>query len=174
MNLLRQLLESVEDGEDRLTGMSRVLSLCQRMKLFGAYHWHGQQVNTVEPGKAAIQEAPRRNCAINQKSLENEYWICVDTFGVRFVSVDTQPGQNFQRGFLFAAEAVERVYCCAALDNVVQFVVKTVDPKDPHAGRVPQTISLVSPAAVDVAFIVNLVQEELATHRGQSKQKTQK
>eukprot|EP00930_Biecheleria_cincta_P038191 TRINITY_DN26242_c0_g1_i1.p1 TRINITY_DN26242_c0_g1~~TRINITY_DN26242_c0_g1_i1.p1 ORF type:complete len:1684 (-),score=375.50 TRINITY_DN26242_c0_g1_i1:457-5508(-) len=170
MNLLAQLRESVEPGESRLLGMSRVMSLCQRMKLFGAYFWHGRQVNSIEPEQAAIKEAPRRNCAINAKSLENEYWICVDLFGVRFVSVDTQPGSNFQRGFLFAEEAVERVYCCAAQNTVVQFVVKTVDPKDPTAGRIPQTITIMSPAAVDVAFIVNVVlKQHYTTPTGQSR-----
>jgi len=158
LSLLQQLQASVDPSESRLLGMSRVLSLCQKMKLFGAYYWSGRQIASASAAEAPIPEAPRMNCVINPKQPEAEFWICVDLFGVRFVSGSNQPGRSFQRGFLFSDESVERIYCCSAKKNIVQFVVKTVNPANPSAGQVPQTISMRSPAAVDAAFCINVIQ----------------
>eukprot|EP00437_Effrenium_voratum_P048200 CAMPEP_0181535406 /NCGR_PEP_ID=MMETSP1110-20121109/74238_1 /TAXON_ID=174948 /ORGANISM="Symbiodinium sp., Strain CCMP421" /LENGTH=1595 /DNA_ID=CAMNT_0023666783 /DNA_START=55 /DNA_END=4840 /DNA_ORIENTATION=+ len=152
-------LEGGSREEPRLMRMSRVLDKCKMMQLFGAHHWLGRQVESIPPEKAALPQAPEKNCPINRKQKEGEYWICVDLFGVRFVTADSQPGQSFSRGFLFNEETLERVYCCKAKGNIVQIVVKTVDPENPQAGRVNQTITMVCPAAVDVAFCAHTVQE---------------
>jgi len=158
LQLLKSLREGIDPEESRLMGMSRVLCLSQRMQLFGVHYWLGRQVASFPPEKAALPEAPSTNCSINPKQPDGEYWICVDLFGVRFVTADSQPGQSFSRGFLFTEETVERVYCCEAKQNLVQIVVKTVNPANPAAGRIPQTISMICPAAMDVAFCVHSVQ----------------
>ncbi|CAJ1341497.1 unnamed protein product [Effrenium voratum] len=157
-------LEGGSREEPRLMRMSRVLDKCKMMQLFGAHHWLGRQVESIPPEKAALPQAPEKNCPINRKQKEGEYWICVDLFGVRFVTADSQPGQSFSRGFLFNEETLERVYCCKAKGNIVQIVVKTVDPENPQAGRVNQTITMVCPAAVDVAFCAHTVQESCTIH----------
>merc|ERR1711972_1114948 len=143
--------------ENRILKMSRVMSLLQRLKLFGAYFWLGRQTMQVPAEKVSVPEAPPQMCKINTKAPDCEYWIAVDLFGVRFVSVDSAPGHGFQRGFLFNEEAVERVLCWGARQNVVQFVVSTVNPAAPTAGRVPMTIALISPAAVDIAYAVHVI-----------------
>mmetsp|Transcript_109759 Transcript_109759/g.172968 ORF Transcript_109759/g.172968 Transcript_109759/m.172968 type:complete len:107 (+) Transcript_109759:2-322(+) len=94
-------------------------------------------------------------CKINPKEPEAEYWICVDLYGIRFLAVDAAPGTEFQRGFLFNEEALERMVLWGAKQNIVQFVVQTVNPAFPAAGRIPMTIALISPAAVDVAYVVH-------------------
>jgi len=146
--------------ETRLLKMSRVMSLLQRMKLFGAYYWLGRQCVSVPSDKVSIPTAPKLLCKINPKEPDAEYWVCVDSFGVRFVSIDSIPGNTFQRGFLYNEEAVERVLCWGAKKDVVQFVVQTVNPLAPAAGRVPMCIALTSPAAVDIAFCVHTIYKE--------------
>lgn len=153
----RALQSMCDPGENRILKMSRVLSLLQRLKLFGAYFWLGRQTMQVPAEKVSVPEAPPQMCKINTKAPDCEYWICVDLFGVRFVSVDSAPGHGFQRGFLFNEEAVERVLCWGARQNIVQFVVSTVNPAAPTAGRVPMTIALISPAAVDIAYAVHVI-----------------
>lgn len=129
----------------------------QRLRLFGAYYWLGKQMTEVPAEKVSVPEAPKVTCKINPKAPDAEYWVAVDFFGVRFVSVDTQPGTLFQKGFLFNEEAVERVLIWGANQNVVQFVVSTVNASMPHVGRVPMTIAIMSPAAVDIAYAVHLI-----------------
>jgi len=148
---------TIDPMETRILKMSRVMSLIQRMKLFGAYHWLGKQTFQVSPEKVSVPEAPPQMCKVNPKEPEAEYWICVDLFGVRFVSVDSAPGRGFQRGFLFNEEALERVLRWGAKQNVVQFVVQTINPAVPAQGRVPMSISLVSPAAIDIAYAVHVI-----------------
>jgi len=155
------LRRRTDHSEPRLAKMSRVLSLLQRMKLFGSYYWVGTQVASLAADKAAIPEAPARMLKLNQREPEGEYWICVDLFGVRFISINSTPDCGFSRGFLFNEEAVERVLCWGGKQNVVQFVVSSFNPQQPAAGRVPMTVALHSPAAVDVAYTVHTVQRML-------------
>jgi len=159
MDHLQRIQKEWDPQETRLRKMSRVFCMFQRMKLFGAYYWLGRQ---VEPGdipreKISVPEAPRQNCRINPKEPEAEYWICVDLFGVRFVSSDAAAGTEFQRGFLFNEEAVERVLRWGAKQNVLQFIVQTINPQFPAAGRVPMSIALTSPAAIDIAYAVHCI-----------------
>jgi len=155
------LRRRTDNGEPRLAKMSRVLSLLQRMKLFGSYYWVGTQVANLPADKAAIPEAPARMLKLNQREPEGEYWICVDLFGVRFISINSTPDCGFSRGFLFNEEAVERVLCWGGKQNVVQFVVSSFNTQQPAAGRVPMTVALHCPAAVDVAYTVHTVQRML-------------
>jgi len=152
------LRRRTDNGEPRLAKMSRVLSLVQRMKLFGSYYWVGKQVASLPAETAAIPEAPARMLKLNQREPEGEYWICVDLFGVRFISINSTPDRGFSRGFLFNEEAVERILCWGGKQNVVQFVVSSFNPQQPAAGRVPMTLALHCPAAVDVAYTVHTVQ----------------
>jgi len=151
-------LEQSDDACGRkLQRMGRALSLMQRMKLFGAYYWFGHQTDRVPSEKVSIHDAPKKRCILNAREPDAEYWICVDAFGVRFVSVDSAPGTEFQRGFLFNEEAMERVLRWGAKGNILQFVVQTVDPVSPTEGRVPMTISLLSPAAIDIAYAIYII-----------------
>jgi len=79
---------------------------------------------------------------------------------VRFVSIDSTPGNTFQRSFMYNEEAVERVLWWGAKQDVVQLVVQTVNPLEPAAGRVPMCIVLTSPAAVDIAFCIHTIYNE--------------
>jgi len=158
LDAIRSNSEAMEAS--RLMKMSAVLERANKMQLFGAHFWLGRQVEGVPAQDAPIPEAPSKNCPINRKAKKpGEYWICVDLFGVRFVTADSQPGQSFSRGFLFNEDTLERIYCCKAKGHIVQFMVKTVDPDDPKSGRVDQTITMSCPAAVDVAFCAFTVQE---------------
>jgi len=158
LSRLKALQNRIESDETRLMKMSRVLSLLQRMRLFGAYWWIGRQVMAVPKEKEAIPGAPEQMLKINPKDPVAEYWICVDLFGIRFVSVDSTPGRGFQRGFLFNEEAVERILLWGARDNLLHFVVSGVNPALPTAGMVPMTIALTSPSAVDIAYAVHSIQ----------------
>jgi len=156
-----ELTEQLVHKEAKIQQMGRFLAECQRMKLFGVYHWLGRQIAEVPAGKESIPKKPgMQTCKINPKEPEDEYWVCVDLFGVRFVSVDSAPGFEFQRGFLFNEEAVERVLRWGANKNVVEFVVQTVNPAFPTQGRVPMIIALQCPAAVDIAYAIHCIQNE--------------
>merc|ERR1712070_1087228 len=149
----------INAGETRLDKMSRVMSLMQRMKLFGARCWRGKQVFQRWPEKVSIADAPEENCLINSKSQDGEYLIAVDNFGVRFVSPGST-GEQFQRGFLFHDEAMERLTRWGAKENIVEFVVQSVSPQRPNAGRVPMIIRLSSTGAVDIAYAIHTIQNE--------------
>jgi len=161
-----RLQKSWDPEESRLQKMSRLMSLMQKLKLFGAHYWYGRQIHDVPEEKKSMTDVPSQMCKINPKEPEADYWICVDLFGVRFVSVDSAVGTEFQRGFLFNEEAVERVLRWGAKQNVVQFVVQTVNPSLPSAGRVPMTIALTSPAAIDISYAVHMINADRKAGRG--------
>mmetsp|Transcript_81463 Transcript_81463/g.197413 ORF Transcript_81463/g.197413 Transcript_81463/m.197413 type:complete len:1062 (+) Transcript_81463:127-3312(+) len=148
--------------ETRLMQMSRIFTMLQRMKLFGTYYWMGRQQMSVPKERISIVDAPEQMIKLNQKAPEAEYWICVDLFGLRFVAADSTPGKGFQRGFLFNDEAVERLLCWGAKDDYAEFVVMTINPALPEAGRVPMTLAVKSPAAMDISFAIHTV----LTHLG--------
>jgi len=156
-DMYARIASSLDPGEHRLVTMSRVLSLMQRLRLFGAYYWVGRQIMDVPLDKVSIPEAPKVTCKLNARAADAEYFIVVDYFGVRFISAGTQPGTLFQKGFLFNEEAIERVLVWGANQNVLQFVVSTVNPTQPTAGRIPMTIAMMTPAAVDIAYAVHLI-----------------
>jgi len=149
---LEQLLDP---QETRLQQMSRVVSLMQQMKLFGAYFWRGTQAYAMPKDMQGLKDPPSLMCRINPKEPKAEYWICLDLFGVRFVS--DRHGVEFQRSFQFNEEAIERVLSWGATKDVVQFVVQTVNPALPAAGRVPMSIVLSTPAAVDIVWVAQSI-----------------
>jgi hypothetical protein len=149
--------EALDKQETKYAKMSRVVSSFQRMSLFGTFHWVGKQIFDVRDDRVSVPEAPPQNCKINPQDPEAEYWICVDIYGVRFVSVNSPPGDYYTRGFLFCEGALERVMRWGARRNVVQFVVHTVNSARQEPGRVPMTISLLSPAAIDIAYAIYVI-----------------
>ena len=161
LGTFKQLSSTLDHKEARLSKISRVVSLMQRLKLFGAHYWMGKQIMTVPPNKASLPDAPEQMCKVNPKAPIAQYWVCVDLFGIRFVAVDSKPGSSFQRGFLFNEEAVERVLSWGAKGDTVQLVVTTVNSANPTSGRVPMTIALQSPAAMDIAYAVHLIHSKL-------------
>jgi len=161
----QKLETTLDPRENRHVKMSHCLSLMQRLRLFGTYHWLGTQTLTPEPEKASVPVPPANICRINPKEPEGEYWICVDSFGIRFVSPDCTSGKksSYQRGFLFNDEALEKVIGCSAKQNLVQFVVTAYDNSQSSQGRMTMLISLTCPAAVDVAFLVHTLHESRST-----------
>merc|ERR1711979_65627 len=107
--------------------MNRVLSALQKLRLFGTYWWMGQQVKHVPNDKKSLDHAPEDMCLINSKDKEGYYWICADRYGIRFVAVDTTAGHDFQRGFVFNTEALDRILLWNGKQNTVMFVVATVN-----------------------------------------------
>jgi len=150
----------IDHGATRIQKMSYIVSLMQKMKLFGACYWAAKQVWNVAPDKVSIPEAPEEVCKINAKGDDDEYWVVVDAFGVRFVAPSSGPGKQFQRGFLFHDEAMERIIRWGAKQNIVEFVVQTINPAKPKAGRQPMTIRLASTGAVDIAYAIHSIQNE--------------
>lgn len=161
----------------RLQRMAQVVSLMQRMRLFGTYCWSCKQVYTVPPEKVSLQEAPAQMCKINPKDPEAEYWICVDLFGVRFLSLDSQPGNEYMRGFLLRDESVERVLRWSAKQDVLQIIVQTYSQSTPEAQaasrmtrkpatgpmtaiRLPMTVAVQCSAAVDIAHTLQCAARE--------------
>lgn len=151
-----RLEAALDRSEIKLMRMSRVMALMQRMKIFGCYWWMGHQILAPGIDANAIARAPKEVCKINPRVPEGEYWICMDLHGVRFVATD----DSFQRGFMFSEEAVERVVCCGAKQQLIQFVVSTINPSMPAMGRVPMTISLQCPAAADIAYAVHVIHDK--------------
>jgi len=151
-----RIKKNLDPQEHRLVTMSRVLSLMQRLRLFGAFYWQCRQVMDVPKDKVSVPDAPKVICRLNPQA-DADYWVAVDYFGVRFLPVGASVGSAYQKGFLFNEEAVERVFIWGASQNVCQFVVSAVDPKAPHKGRVPMIISIMSPAAVDIAYAVDFI-----------------
>lgn len=156
----------------RLVRMSQVMSLMQRMRLFGTYCWSCKQVYNVPPDKVSLQEAPAEMCKINPKDPDAEYWICVDLFGVRFLSFDSTPGNEYMRGFLLRDESVERVLRWSAKQDVLQIIVQTYSQSSKgmrqsttgkSAGapvRLPMTIAVTCSAAVDIAHTLQCAARE--------------
>jgi len=150
---LRQVLDP---DERKLTKMSRCVTLMQDLRLFGAHYFVAKQVSTLPPEKVAVSKAPPAMCIINHDCPTDTYWVCLDPFGIRFLTVDDD-SYGFQRGFLFSPEAMERVLCWGAKDADVQFVVQTVDQQNVSLGRIPMTVALSSANAVDIAFAASLI-----------------
>lgn len=156
----REIDVDAEAQDPRLVKMSRVLSMLQQMKLFGAYYWIGTEQSEIPPDRSSVQGAPSKFCIINPKDRNADYWICVDLFGVRFVSADSKAGAAFQRGFLFNEEAVERVLGWGGKHDIVQFVVSSLPLNEAaSAGTVPMTIALQTPAAIDIAYTIHMVRD---------------
>lgn len=160
----QKLAATDSQKDNRLQRMSQVLTLMQRMRLFGTYFWSCKQVYNVPEEKVSLQEAPSRMCEINPKDPEAEYWICVDLFGVRFLSLDSTPGNEYMRGFLLRDESVERVLRWSAKQDILQIIVQTIPNMNSEAKRgaaslgsswspvrQPMTIAVASTAAVDIA-----------------------
>lgn len=150
-------MDSANKDDTKLQKMSRIFSSLQNMKLFGAFYWMGKQQMNLPADRVSIEDAPAQMMKLNAKAPEGEYWICVDLFGVRFVSADSTPGKGFQRGFLFNDEALERLLCWGAKQDYAQFVVMTMNPAYPGAGRVPMTVAIKSPAAMDISYAIHTV-----------------
>jgi len=153
--LYLRVQKHMDESEARLVTQQRILKLMQRMRLFGAYFWHGRQIKEVSADKVSIKEsrydqargwwaekygngakADRQVCCLNTKNPEGEYWIAVDFFGVRFLA-EGRPGAGsppdaapFYRGFLFNEDHIERVLMWGARQNVLQLIVTTLETKD--------------------------------------------
>lgn len=153
----KRIREEAPTDETALLRMSRVLTILQRMRVFGAYYWLGNQTSSIPSQKVSVPEAPSTTCPLNLREPEGQYWICVDLFGVRFLCADASGGKIFQRGFSFNQEALERVLRWGAKQNCLQIVVQTVNPLMPSQGRIAMTINVVCPAAVDVAYTIHKI-----------------
>merc|ERR1711879_1058221 len=116
----------VAPNEPRILGMSRVFAMMQKLRLFGAYCWLGRQVSEIPPESVAIADLAAPMCVLNPRDPDADYWICVDVFGIRFVSFNTSSMTLHQRGFLFNEDAMERILSWGAKKNIVQLQVQTI------------------------------------------------
>jgi len=147
-------LESVLDhDEPRLQKMARVVALLQRMKLFGCHCYMGQQLDHL-PADRALPDSPKQACLLNPKARKANYWVCLNQLGVRFVTVDSRPGNSFQRGFVFQEEAVDRILAWSPKGKLVTMVVSGVNQET--RDRRPMTIVLESAAAIDICFCLHV------------------
>jgi len=150
----------VFENESQIQKMHRSFLCMQKMRFFGAYYWLAHQVLHVPVDKMSMNDMPTQLLKLNPRQPEGEYWICVDRHGIRFVSCDSGPGKEFQRGFLYAEDAMDRMLRWGAKQNVLQLVVQTVNPLEPAKGRVPMTVGLMCPAAIDVAYAIHRISTE--------------
>jgi len=158
-----------KDMRYRMMKEMRIMSMIQRLKLFGVYHWIGKQTFEVPEDKVSLADAPRTQCLINPRDKKGQDWyICVDLFGVRFITVDSQAGKYTQRGFLYNEEALERITRWGAKQNMLQLEVRSVDPHSTSEGatRIPMIINMVAPAACDIAYAIHAVCTERQQRSG--------
>jgi len=155
-NLHAKAKAGLDPHESKLVTMSRIFSMMQELRLFGTIMWLGRQITDVPKDRISVPNAPTAVCKLSP-TADAECWIAVDWFGVRFLPVDPSSGTTPLKGFLFTEEAVERMYIVGASQNVIQFVVTALDPKAPQRGRVPLAISIMSSAAVDVTYAVDVI-----------------
>jgi len=169
MRAYQKLQNTCDTSEGRFQRMSHVISLLQRLRLFGTFFWMCKQTYNVPADKMSLPEAPSQSCKINPKDPEAEYWICVDLFGVRFLSLDSTPGAEYMRGFLLRDESVERVLRWSAKQDVLTLIVQTYQSptstlkdgrKTVNPTRLPMTIQVTSPAAVDIAHTLQCAARE--------------
>jgi hypothetical protein len=162
----QKLQGTCDPGEARLQRTSQVMSLMQRMRLFGTYFWMCKQTFEIPEEKVSLPEAPSQNCKINPKDHKCAYWICVDLFGVRFLSLDSTPGNEYMRGFLLRDESVERVLRWSAKQDILTLIVQTYHqgdkgaPKPGNPVRMPMTITVISSAAIDIAHTLQCAARE--------------
>lgn len=173
----QELEKSSNLGGSRLQMMSSIMALMQKMRMFGTYFWSCRQAYSLPSERLSLPEAPSKMCKINPKDPDAEYWICVDFFGVRFMPLDSTPGNDFMRGFLLHDESVERVLRWGAKHDVLQLIVQTVNTGDVGAarGNLPprvrstMTVTVVCPAAVDIAHTLQCVARERKAQKNVSK-----
>eukprot|EP00397_Hematodinium_sp_SG-2012_P000398 GEMP01000398.1.p1 GENE.GEMP01000398.1~~GEMP01000398.1.p1 ORF type:complete len:1716 (+),score=392.76 GEMP01000398.1:66-5213(+) len=148
------------ENESQIQKMHRSFSCMQKTRFFGAYYWLGKQVFNVPQEKRSMNDVPAQLLKLNPRQPQGDYWICVDRHGIRFVSCDSGPGREFQRGFLFAEDAMDRMLRWGAKQDMLQLVVQTVSPLEPAKGRMPMTVGLMCPAAIDVAYAIHRISTE--------------
>ena len=125
----------------------------QLLRVFGGHYWVGEQTLNLPPDKQAMLRMPPEHLQVNKKDPEGRYWICVTIEGVSLVSVDRT--SQFQRKFLYSEDSLERLLRWGAKQNLLQLIVQAVGTR--NRGRMPLTICINCPAAIDVAY--HIVQE---------------
>jgi len=158
--VLEKYRELVCDGRDPfekfLVSAHRAMKAMQKLQVYGSYHWIGQQ-NIQD---VAFDDAPEKTYIINPRDEQAEYLIVVDYSGVKFIQQGLGKlgvAQNYSRQFFFSDEEVERVLYWGAKHDLLQLVVLSVDFVNPQRGRVPQSIVVKTPAAVDVAYTCQMI-----------------
>merc|ERR1712086_849691 len=87
--------------------MSRVMLQFQSLRVFGGHYWVGEQTLTLPEDKQSMLRIPPEHLLVNSKDPEGRYWVSVSIEGVSLVSVERN--STFQRKFLYADDAVERL-----------------------------------------------------------------
>lgn len=145
----RQLAESVDPKEATSLSMGRSLYELQALKLFGASWWKGKQVMSYPAKDLPIKHSTAKMCPLqpelDEEEEDTEYWIAVDSFGLRFISGD------FVRGFLFNANGIEKLLQSAAKGSILQLVVAT------SLSRSPRSIIIKSKEAIDIAYMIHMI-----------------
>jgi hypothetical protein len=149
---LTELEKETDPQEPRLQSMTRVLLVCQTMKLFGTMHWFAQQRSTASD-KQALDNLPPP-LKVNKLRAKADYWLCVNKAGIFFVPFDSGPGEHFRRSFFFDAEALDRVLRWGFKEDLLQLVVSACDQDNPAAGVQQFSISCHAPSAPDICFAI--------------------
>lgn len=170
-----QLCDTLPAKELLREGRCRVLEELQKLQLFGAYCWPVRQ--TELPAESILKTAPGdRECvALPGKT---ELHLCADWFSVRLValgeqgelkvrtftypegargSTRTQPASRSTAKSAPPADALERVDDWGAQQALLQLLVTAVNPEDPHGGLTEMSIALATPAAVDIALVMEML-----------------
>lgn len=145
------LEETLDPKEIDMHSMGRALYELQALKLFGAYCWLGKQVKNFPGRDLPIKNSPTKFCNLQPGEDEDEgdpdYWVCVDSYGVRFICGD------FVRGFLFNVNGVERLLQSAGKASILQLVVVS------SVSRSPRSIVIKSKEALDIAYMIHMIIE---------------
>lgn len=153
--ILQRLNQEDVEPLGRHSKMSRFVELCQSMKMFGCQYWHVEQC--AAPGnQKAIEQLPESALEVNPKEPCGEYWIVVSTSHVSFVPFDGAPGEEVLRSFEFSSTSRDQLVHWGHHQNLLQLVVKTVDPGNVAAGQVEFSMSFRSTGALDCAFALQV------------------
>merc|ERR1711920_455915 len=92
---------------------------------------------------------------VNKKDPSGKFWIAITLDGVILASADRN--SKFSRKFTYAEESQERILRWGAKGQYLQLVVQAfgLSDKHKHKGRLPLTIAISCPAAIDVAYLIH-------------------
>eukprot|EP00392_Amoebophrya_sp_AT5.2_P002849 g2854.t1 len=119
-----------------------------------------------------MSRMPADMLVVNKKEPNGKFWISVTLDGITLVS--TEPDSNFTRKFSYAEDSQERLLRWGAKGNLLQLVVQAFGSKreHKHKGRLPLTIVLYCPAAIDVAYLIHRISADCFL--GQAEEQRQK
>ncbi|CAD7950723.1 unnamed protein product [Amoebophrya sp. A25] len=133
--------------------MSRFMTQFQSLRVYGGYFWLGEQTIELADSDRAMSRMPSDMLIVNKKDPNAKFWISITLDGISLVS--TEKGSNFVRKFSYGEDSQERLLRWGARGNLLQLVVQAFSQKGQR--RLPLTIVLYCPAAIDVAYLIHRI-----------------